>query len=585
MIFGLLKDRGFTHQNIDISDESFEDENFISLLEKFNFLKEYGYEFIQCKNLNDFENIINQKADEFSNCDSFKDNMLDFLNKQQKIINDIKDIYDISDTINTKEKEIKKEIKKANKGNKKLQELQKELKDLEKKQEELSKNYQNFVKSQNFEEISKLKDKKNFFKFFNDLINSAKNELERNNKHRKVYLKDIKKEIENSDNKILAWEYDEILKNLCLCDKVEGKKWNKDEFYKFVGNVANIQTRVWRRYFNFTNYKTLNFNKDKMKIYDDSKLAKHILRNFRDFRYTKEYEKKIFNEIKAIMQGLNEALKNKKDEKSFLALEFLKNTDPILTIPPYESRINKNPQICNAMSINPENITQNLKNITKKIFANADFSFLLIDENGEIKTPDFSDIKIAAKYLQRFLDISKSRLDDSDLYPRNLIQDKNFQNFKDFFELKDDEMKEFLKFTNDYYDEVGSAKKGVIKGRILKICGLHTPHKHKNKKELISALFIKNHRQISNDEFNDLCDFMQNSGEYKGEYKGARNRKIAKFFEDLDESRKTYKNAFFNEILDTFNSLKENGDKNLDTDLVKIAKDCEIIAKKNSRKY
>lgn len=70
-------------------------------------------------------------------------------------------------------------------------------------------------------------------KFFNELINAAKSELERNNKHRKAYLKDINKELNSSDNKILAWEYDEIFNN--LRDKVEGKKWSKDEFYKFVG--------------------------------------------------------------------------------------------------------------------------------------------------------------------------------------------------------------------------------------------------------------------------------------------------------------------------------------------------------------
>lgn len=116
------------------------------------------------------------------------------------------------------------------------------------------------------------------------------------------------------------------------------------------------------------------------------------------------------------------------------ALEFLKSTDPVLTIPPYESRINKNPQTCNALSIKPEKITPNLMNTTRKIFANDEFSFLLIDENGEIKKYDFNDAKITAKYLQRFLDISKTRLNDSDLYPRDLIQDnaQKIEIFKSF---------------------------------------------------------------------------------------------------------------------------------------------------------
>lgn len=567
LIFGLFKNRGFNYQNIKIKDEVFDDENFICLLEKFNFLKEYGYEFSECRCLEDFENFINQKADELSNSNSFKDDMLNFLNEQSEIINDIKEFYDITNNLSDKVlKNNAKAIEIAQQEINALSNDDENLANLQTKIENLQKNYPKFV------EILKDKDKTltlKFVKFFNELINAAKSELERNNKHRKAYLKDINKELTSSDNKILAWEYD---------DKVEGKKWSKDEFYKFVGNVANIQTRVWRRYFNFANYKMPNFDKDKLKIYDDGKLAKQILRNFRDFRYEKKHEKDTFEKIKPIMQNLMKELKSKKEQKSLLALTFLKSIDPVLTIPPYESRINKNPRACNAMSINPENITLNLTKITKKIFASDEFGFLLIDENGEITTPDFNDKKITAKYLQRFLDISKSKLNDSDLYPRNLIKDNaKIEIFKRF--LNDDEITEFLKFSRAYYDEVDSAKKGVLKGDILKVCGLHTPHKHKNKAELISALFIKNHGQISSEEFDKLCDFMQNTGKYKSKAKNTKPRKIAKFFEDLDEVRKSYQNAFFNEALNTLKALNENNDKNLDANLRKIVQDYEIIAK------
>lgn len=594
LIFGLFKNRGFNYQNIDIDDKIFDDENFICLLEKFNVLKEYGYEFSECRCLEDFENFINQKADELSNSNSFKDDMLNFLNKQSKIINDIKEFY--ATTNNLSDKALKNNAKAIEIAQQEINALSNDdenLANLQTKLENLQKNYPKFVeilKDKEFIEILKVKDEdkesvlKKFVKFFNELINAAKSELERNNKHRKAYLKDINKELNSSDNKILAWEYDVIFNN--LRDKVESKKWSKDEFYKFVGNVANIQTRVWRRYFNFANYKMPNFDKDKLKIYDDGKLAKQILRNFRDFRYEKKHEKDTFEKIKSIMQNLMKELKSKKEQKSLLALTFLKSTDPVLTIPPYESRINKNPRACNAMSIKPESkiITPNLTNITKKIFANNEFGFLLINENGEITTPDFNDTKITAKYLQRFLDISKSKLNDSDLYPRNLIQDnaKKIEKFKRFFALSDDEITEFLKFSRAYYDEVDSAKKGVLKGEILKVCGLHTPHKHKNKAELISALFIKNiknHGQISSEEFDKLCDFMQNTGEYKSKVKNTKPRKIAKFFEDLDEVRKSYQNAFFNEALNTLKALNENNDKNLDANLRKIVQDYEIIAK------
>lgn len=255
LIFGLFKNRGFNYQNIKIKDEVFDDENFICLLEKFNCLKEYGYEFSECRCLEDFENFINQKADELSNSNSFKDDMLNFLNKQSKIINDIKEFYDI--TNNLSDKALKNNAKAIEMAQQEINALgndDENLVNLQTKLENLQKNYPKFV------EILKDKDKTltlKFVKFFNELINAAKSELERNNKHRKAYLKDINKELNSSDNKILAWEYDEIFNN--LRDKVEGKKWSKDEFYKFVGNVANIQTRVWRRYFNFVNYKNAKF--------------------------------------------------------------------------------------------------------------------------------------------------------------------------------------------------------------------------------------------------------------------------------------------------------------------------------------
>ena len=265
LIFGLFKNRGFNYQNIDIDDKIFDDENFICLLENFKFLKEYGYEFSECRCLEDFENFINQKADELSNSNSFKDDMLNFLNEQSKIINDIKEFYDTTNNLsdkalknNAKAIEMaQQEINALGNDDENLANLQTKLENLQNKPEKFKKQLANLQKNYpKFVEILKDKDKTltlKFVKFFNELINAAKSELERNSKHRKAYLKDINKELNSSDNKILAWEYDEIFNN--LRDKVEGKKWSKDEFYKFVGNVANIQTRVWRRYFNFANYK------------------------------------------------------------------------------------------------------------------------------------------------------------------------------------------------------------------------------------------------------------------------------------------------------------------------------------------
>lgn len=276
LISGLFKNRGFNYQNIEVSNEVFDDENFISVLEKFEDLEKYGYEFGGCESIGDFENIINKKADELSNSDDFKAKVLEFFKEQSEIVNDIKELFAIPNDLKNKSEKLRAKL--AN----------------------LQEKYPKFAEISNDKNI-KSSAIKSFVKFFNELIDSAKNELERNNKHRKVYLKDIYEEINNNKNSILSWEYNKIFEN--LFDSIESKKWSKNEFYNFVGNVANIQTRVWRRYFNFTDYNTANFDKDKMEIYDDSKLAKQISRNFRDFRYEKEHEKGISEKIKLLCKS------------------------------------------------------------------------------------------------------------------------------------------------------------------------------------------------------------------------------------------------------------------------------------------
>ncbi|WP_423776419.1 hypothetical protein, partial [Campylobacter lanienae] len=83
-------------------------------------------------------------------------------------------------------------------------------------------------------------------------------------------------------------------------------------------------------------------------VFDDAKLKKNILRNinYLDFISTDEKANK-----SRILENLN----------AFSTLEFLKNTEPIITIPPYENAKNKKPQSCQALVINDEKITPSLK--------------------------------------------------------------------------------------------------------------------------------------------------------------------------------------------------------------------------------
>ena len=328
-----------------------------------------------------------------------------------------------------------------------------------------------------------------------EFLESIKNESFKNNKHRKSYLKDIKNEIENS------------FKDIILKLKIFK---NSQEFYYFIGNIANFQTRILRRYFN------AKFDL----VFDDAKLKKNILRNtnYLDFISTDEKANK-----SKILENLD----------AFSALEFLKNTDPIVTIPPYENAKNKKPQSCQALVINDEKITPSLKDITRKILSNSNFERLKTDENG-VLADNIKDNEIA-KYLQRILDISKGILDDKELYPRLLEKDENAKIFAQEIRLNSTELKEFKDFAKKYYDEVNLAKKGIIKNELLKPCCLHTPHKNKNKNALISALFLKS---ITQKEIENLEDFFANN-------KISGNQTFKGFFERLSELKKRYQNRFY----------------------------------------
>ncbi|OCS02458.1 hypothetical protein, partial [Campylobacter fetus] len=160
------------------------------------------------------------------------------------------------------------------------------------------------------------------------LLQSIRNEIDKNNKHRISYLKDIKELIYKDCEFIIQ-----------KSDKFD----NLDEFYNFVGNIANFQTRILRRYFNNKYLDNINF--------DDAKLKKNIIRNINYMEYITDIQKS--NKLNML-----NSLKTKS------ALEYLKSIDPVITIPPYENRKNKNPQKCNTLILNIDKITPSLVNST-----------------------------------------------------------------------------------------------------------------------------------------------------------------------------------------------------------------------------
>lgn len=298
------------------------------------------------------------------------------------------------------------------------------------------------------------KDLKNAKKSLIDFLDSVRNEILKNNKHRKSYFKDIKALLNEP-------KYQNIITKT---------KFSADEFYNLICNISNLQLRILRRYFNKKSPNNTEFDDKKLK----DKIQKYL--NFTTFKSDDEKSNK-----KAMLQVLQNG-----------SLYFLTTLNPLVSIPPYESLNNKNPQICNALVIKNE-LSSTLKNTLEKILAHDEFSRILINEFGEVLKFDNLNDKEIKTIFQRFLDISKGFLSDEKLYPREL--DKNAEIFKREFGLSHENFVELKNFATKYYDEIALAKKGLLQGQILEPCGLHTPHKNNLKDEHISALFRKNFKQ------------------------------------------------------------------------------------------
>ena len=353
------------------------------------------------------------------------------------------------------------------------------------------------------------KDLKNAKKSLVELFDSVSNEVVKNNKHRKSYFKDIKALLNEP-------KYQNIISKT---------KFSADEFYNLICNISNLQLRILRRYFNEKSPNNTEFDDKKLK----DKIQKYL--NFTTFKSDDEKSNK-----KAMLQVLQNG-----------SLHFLTTLNPLVSIPPYESLNNKNPQICNALVIKNE-LSSTLKNTLEKILAHDEFSRILINEFGEVLKFDNLNDKEIKTIFQRFLDISKGFLSDEKLYPREL--DKNAEIFKREIGLSHENFVELKNFATKYYDEIALAKKGLLQGQILEPCGLHTPHKNNLKDEHISALFGQ---KFAQNDIKNLENLLKTE-----KFVNNKNREVLLkgFFERLSTTFKAFQNDFYHKL--------ENNDSDAD---------------------
>jgi len=245
--------------------------------------------------------------------------------------------------------------------------------------------------------------------------------------------------------------------------------FTKDEFFNIIANISNLQLRVLRKYYN---------NKFDNNL-DTKKLDTKIRAYFKAFHYKSEKEKIQRKELFSILDRTSDIV------------EFLKTTNPNLTIPPYEDMNNRDTYKCNSMHIKPSHISDDLKSTIDILLNSEYFSNLLIASNGEftkeilVKTkPTTNNIYektdfTYSKYLQRILDI---KLDDDTkrYHPRVVFKNKNpkaIELFKRLFSTKVyDNLKDIAQI---YYEEETKIHSGIYESTtsIFEKCNTNTSFK------------------------------------------------------------------------------------------------------------
>jgi len=358
-------------------------------------------------------------------------------------------------------------------------------------------------------------------------------EIETGSKPRKKYLKEIK-------NEIRTFHFIQ----------------EKEKLYNLVGNISNMQLKVLRKFFNYS-----SFHKDRFKILD---------RYFKAFHYNSDDEKIRKKEL----------FKYLKQYTNFE--DFLKNTNPILTIPPYEDMNNRNTYKCNTMLINPSKITDDLKVAIDEILKNEYFSSLLISNEGEFKKEKEFRVKpktnnkyekidfTYSKYLQRILD-ARSNITTKELNPRNVfkykkvINEKNISAVEEFKKVFGEKIYFTLeKFALRYYKEEELIKNGLYEesNSVFIKCNSNTPHKNNAKHIMLKPLYSYNFTPEESESFiNNIV----------------KTRGLKGFLQLISEEAKKYQNSFCNVLISCYQNEKYIDDKNIKKIVNNLPKTLDLI--------
>lgn len=423
-------------------------------------------------------------------------------------------------------------------------------------------------KSQDKNEIANLS---KAFTVLKNLISKQIDKYKTGSLHRKDYLNNIKKDINNSD--LLTPLFSTL---------------SADKLATLIGNISNLQLRVLRKYFNDESMKSGD-------IWLPEKLHTVFFKWVRSWHAKQDNEKQNRTEILT--------LKNNKN-----ILDVLTTLDPKKTIPPYEDQNNRRPPKDLTLRLNPKSLDEHLEkwqqiaqlladgytlpSINEHITEQIDIQEGLQDnsrpQKNKGKDTDTKERQILADTLHRVLDRTIA-LDPYKL--RWLSENSDTPDAKKSKDLlnqhSNNQADKIIELAKKYYAEVEVAKQGLWsstdKNSLFFRCDTNPPHKGNLTHKLVGHILRKSFIEEEVDDFREQC-WQTKIG--RSTTKGLAGK--------IEETRKEYGNGF-NYIVQTIKKRQYVLDNNqIDQtqkdrwakyekehqDVVEAIKNTELVAEK-----
>ena len=346
----------------------------------------------------------------------------------------------------------------------------------------------------------------------NKQIENIEKEIKNGNLPRAKYFKELEEWVNNHKD----------INNFLASNKIE-----KNSFINIVGNISNFQLKELRRYFNDKNMQSGD-------IWDSEKLKKVV------HRFIASWHAKGDESLKKLQSKLLKDLKEKD------IIEFLTNTNPLETIPPYDDMNNRGAVKCQTLRLNKNYLDTHLPNW--RVIANR-----LADEfyKTDLEECTANDSDTDLTLLHRVLDTS------SQIDPYNLRDDK----IDGYVDILGKENAEKLKsFCKKYYELIkDKVRTGIWQESdyMLEKCEKNPPYKNNQIHNLVAGILGINIKKERFEEFEKTI--------WKEKFK---NKNLLNYCKNIEELRKSKGNMFKYYALDLKEKQNISGDEKKDLTLL-----------------